>query len=377
MKKLGRRNFLKATGLSALPLFLPLSLTAKRPIFKEIKENNKTKVSFIGDGENLSPKSYLKNLTEIDETNKIGKDSYGNGGAVLALEQAFAKMTGKEAAIFVPTGTLANQLAISQLSGDRTKIFVQDTSHVYRDEADASQSVFHKRLMPLAKEESYFSANELIDAIENLPNKEVFKSGVGAVSIENPVRRKMGTTVPIDEISKISAYCKQNNIGLHLDGARIFLASAWTGISINEYAQYFDTVYISLYKYLGSGGGAILCGDKAFIDEIPHLIKVHGGTIYQNWMNAAMALHKLETIETILSKVVENANILQEGLNRLDGLKVKPLENGTNIYQIAISDSVDGPNFTKKLSQEYGIEMIPFNGNGESILMMNETLLKM
>src|SRR5207342_3190460 len=127
-------------------------------------------------------------------------------------------------------------------------------------EADAAQSVFNKRLMPLAKNETYFTAQQLQNAIENLNNEEVFKSGVGAVSIESPVRRTDGRAVPLDEIIKISAYCRSNRIGLHLDGARIFMASAWTGTPVKEYASYFDTVYISLYKYFGAGGGAVLSG---------------------------------------------------------------------------------------------------------------------
>src|SRR5678815_5809724 len=92
-------------------------------------------------------------------------------------------------------------------------------------------------------------------------------------------RRTDGRMIPIDEIKKISEYCRSKNIKLHLDGARIYMASAWSGVSINEYSTYFDTVYISLYKYLGASGGAILCGDKALIEKMPHMIKIHGGNM--------------------------------------------------------------------------------------------------
>lgn len=99
-------------------------------------------------------------------------------------------------------------------------------------------------------------AQQLQNAVENLKTDEYLQTGIGAVSIENPVRRSDGRFVPFEEIKKISAYCRSNNIKLHLDGARIYMASAWTGVPVKEYGSYFDTVYISLYKYLGASGGA-------------------------------------------------------------------------------------------------------------------------
>lgn len=375
MKKLDRRNFLKATSLSAIPLLLPVSLRASPLVNVGDKLENNKSVSFIGDGASLSPTEYIDKLRLIDEDVEINKDTYGKGGVVAVLEEAFADITGKEAAIYIPTGTLANQLAISQLSAEKTKVFVQDTSHIYRDEADAAQAVFRKRLMPLAEEAVYFTAGELASAIDSLSSKEVFKSGVGVVSIENPVRRKMGATVPLKEIEAISQFCKQNDIKMHLDGARLFLASAWTGTTIKAYSLPFDTVYISLYKYLGAAGGAMLCGDRSFIDKIPHLIKVHGGTIYQNWMNAAVALEKLKTIEETLLLVVEKANRVVKGLNELEKVEVKAVESGTNIYTIKIAKGVDKEAFINKLVSLYQIEMIPLNDQNESILMMNETIL--
>jgi threonine aldolase len=375
MKKLDRRNFLKATSLSAIPLLLPVSLRASPLVNVGDKLENNKSVSFIGDGASLSPTEYIDKLRLIDEDVEINKDTYGKGGVVAVLEEAFADITGKEAAIYIPTGTLANQLAISQLSAEKTKVFVQDSSHIYRDEADAAQAVFRKRLMPLAEEAVYFTAGELASAIDSLSSKEVFKSGVGVVSIENPVRRKMGATVPLKEIEAISQFCKQNDIKMHLDGARLFLASAWTGTTIKAYSLPFDTVYISLYKYLGAAGGAMLCGDRSFIDKIPHLIKVHGGTIYQNWMNAAVALEKLKTIEETLLLVVEKANRVVKGLDELEKVEVKAVESGTNIYTIKIAKGVDKEAFINKLVRLYQIEMIPLNDQNESILMMNETIL--
>ena len=303
------------------------------------------------------------------------KDRYGVGGVVEALEKKFTAITGKEKAIFMPSGTMANEFAIAVLSGANSKVFVQDTSHVYRDEADAAQTVFQKRLMPLAKGEAFFTAQQLEDAVKKLPAEEVFETGIGAVSIENPVRRADGRMVPLEEIRKISAYCRSNNIKLHLDGARIYMASAWSGVSVKEYASYFDTIYISLYKYLGASGGAILCGDKAVIDKMPRLIKIHGGSMYGNWTNAAMALHRLEGIETRLQDAVKRANEVFAELNKLQGVKINALDGGTNIYRIEFSKSINGTKLQEKLNKEYNIRMARPDGKNQTQVTVNETLL--
>jgi threonine aldolase len=95
-------------------------------------------------------------------------------------------------------------------------------------------------------------------------------------------------------------------------------------VSIKEYASYFDTVYISLYKYLGASGGAILCGDKALIEKMPHMIKIHGGNMFGNWLNAAMASYKLDGIEERLREAIKRSKEIFTSLNQIQGLKISP-----------------------------------------------------
>lgn len=319
--------------------------------------------------------AYIEQLMNAHAKQAIKVDRYGNGGAVLELEKKFAEITGKEKAIYMPSGTMANQFAIAVLSGDNTKVFVQDTSHVYRDEADAAQSVFNKRLMPLAKNETYFTAAALQQAVEGLGNEEVFKSGIGCVSIENPVRRTDERVVPLEEIKKISTYCRANNIKLHLDGARIYMASAWSGVSIKEYASYFDTIYISLYKYLGASGGAILCGDKEVIDKMPHLIKIHGGNMFGNWLNAVVAMNRLEGVEERLQDAIKMSKEIIAGFNKIPGCKISALDGGSNTYAFKIPPTVNGQKFAENLASKYFIRMAPPNKNGEAKITVNETWL--
>ena len=372
MSRFNRRNFLKASGLSIIPAMLPAMPAQAEEILSAPPEG--PVIRFFGDSDSYNPSQYLEQLQAFHKKKPIERDNYGNGGSVAALEKKFEEITGKEKAIFLPTGTMANQFAIAVLSGNNTKVFVQDTSHVYRDEADAAQSVFQKRLMPLAMGETFFTAEALQQSIESLTREEVFSSGIGAVSIENPVRRTNGCMMPVEEIKKVHAYCRSNNIPMHLDGARIFIASAWSGISVKEYSSYFDTVYISLYKYLGASAGAILCGDKNLIAKMPHLMKIHGGAMYNNWANAAMALYKLETVEESFRNVVLKSSEIFAAFNKTKGLQVTPFLHGTNIYTLKLDPTVNAKVLQEELSRQFNIRIPPANNKHEIIISVNETI---
>lgn len=374
MTNFNRRRFLKATGLSALPLIAPALPAIAATLEKHSPQANEKEVSFNGDGVLYDPASYTAKLNEIHAKQPIVLDFYGNGGSVTALEKKFAEITGKEKAIYMPTGTMANQLAIHVLSGDNTKVFVQENSHIYRDEADAAQSVFNKRLIPVSKGQGIFTADDLKEVVEYHRKAEVFASGMGAVSIESPVRRADGKMIPIAEMRNITAYAKQQGFKLHLDGARLYMAAVWEGVSIAEYSSLFDTVYISLYKYLGASGGAILCGDKSVIDKMPHLVKIHGGNMFGNWNNAAMALYHLETLETKLKQSKKRGEELFAALNKLPEIKVSHVPGGTNIYTAELAKSVKLMPFAMALMKE-GIRVNRPPEDGLLRLVVNETIL--
>lgn len=378
MKNNNRRDFLKKSALSTLPFLIPTVGFSSVPYVgskEEAISKNKGSVNFIYDGLAFSPQEYLEKLNEINKTKPIESDFYGNGGETSVLENEFAKITGKEKAIYLPTGTMANQLTIKLLNEGNTKAIVPENAHVFRDEADAAQSVHKLRLVPIGKGKPYFELEDLESAVSYLNKNEVFKSGLGTVVIENPVRRAGGRVVPIETIKEIAKYCKENGYKLHLDGARLHLASAYTGVSISEYTSYFDTVYISLYKYLNAAGGAILCGDSNFIDQIPHQIKVHGGTVFQNWQNTSMALHYLNGIEMRWKNVTQSANKLISALNKIDGISIVALTNGTNIYDLKLEEKIRLKDFANVLYHDYNIRLGRANENGIVKFAINESLL--
>lgn len=377
-KENDRRDFLKKASLSTVPFLFPAigsSTISMDETLVKTKTEDSFPVNFMYDGLDLPPKQYIEKLQEIDNSKSIEADYYGNGGATKALEEEFAKITGKEKAIYLPTGTMANQLAIKLLNENNTKVIVPENSHVFRDEADAAQSVHGKRLIPVGKGKPYFEANDVMNTIEYTNNNEVFKSGLGTVVIENPVRRADGTFVPIETIKEISNYCKQNNYKMHLDGARIHLASAYSNIEISEYASFFDTVYISLYKYLHAAGGAILCGNAEIIDQISHQIKILGGTIFQSWTNTSMALHYLNGIEERWDEVIlRSENIISE-LNKIRGISFTKLQNGTNIYYLQGSDGINFKKLALFLYSEHNIWLRQADKKGIVKFVINESLM--
>ncbi len=373
-----RRYFLKKCGLSTASLLLPVAGIKAMPLLElqnKMANNAKIPVNFIYDGLAFSPQEYLEKLNEINKKKPIEPDFYGNGGVTKLIEEEFATMTGKEKAIYLPTGTMANQLAIKLLNENNTKVIVPENSHIFRDEADAAQSVHNKRLIPVGKGKRYFDLDDLKSAIDYTNNNEVFKSGLGTVVIENPVRRADGTFVPIDVIKDISKYCKENSYKMHLDGSRIHIASAFNNISLSEYASYFDTVYISLYKYLNAAGGAILCGDAKIIEQISHQIKILGGTVFQSWNNTSMALHYLEGINERWDEVVIKSEKIITALNKLNGVSITSLKNGTNIYDLTLSNEISLKKLAIFLYNEHNIWLGRANDKGIVKFTVNESLL--
>lgn len=368
-----RREFLRSGSLAVVPFLAPFSPSTHQAFSKTTKN---AIVDFTFDGVFLSPLEYARKLEEIAGQRNLGRDFYGNGGIVKELEEKMAAITGKEKALFMPSGTMANEFSLRVLSGDKTKVFVQETSHIYRDEGDAAQAVHNKRLIPVAKGKAAITFEELKAAIDYHNQGEVFKSGIGVISIEVPVRRCDAQLVDIKEIRKISEFARANDIKMHLDGARIHLASAYSGISVKEYSSYFDTVYISLYKYLGATGGAILCGEEEVLKQMPHLMKIFGGTVFGAWPYAAVALHYLEGFEDRIQKAVRQSEELFKQLNQLPGLTIRPVPNGTYIHHLLLDKSINSRKLSGHLSEKNNIEIYSRpEPAGHITLRLTETLL--
>src|SRR5258707_4098296 len=250
-------------------------------------------VQFRSDGLGLSPLAYARLLADIAEPRGIAPDDYSRGGVVAELEERMAALLGKEAAIFLPTGTLANHLAVRLLAQRGRRILVQQESHLWNDEGDCATQLSGLTLVPLASGRATFTLAEVEEAVAGAPEMRVAVP-VGAISIETPVRRVAGEAFDPAEMRAISTFARLRGIGLHLDGARLLLEAAYTGIAPSDTAALFDTVYVSLWKYLNAASGAILAGPHALIDDLYHQRRMFGGSLPHAWPYATVALHFLD-----------------------------------------------------------------------------------
>src|SRR6266851_2042362 len=293
-------------------------------------------VQFRSDGLGLSPSAYARLLAEIAETRGIAPDDYSRDGVVAELEARMAALLGKEVAIFLPTGTLANHLAVRLLAPHGRRILVQHESHLWNDEGDCATQLSGLTLIPLASGRATFTLAEVEEAVEGAPEMRVAVP-VGAISIETPVRRVAGEAFDFAEMRRIAAFAGERGIGLHLDCARLLIESVYTGIAPADYAALFDTVYVSLYKYLNAAAGAILAGPRALLDDLFHQRRMFGGGLPHVWPYAAVALHYLDGFAERFTAAAAACDKLLAGLAEHPRVRVERPAGATNVSLIHVA----------------------------------------
>jgi threonine aldolase len=293
-------------------------------------------VQFRSDGLGLSPGEYARLLGEIAATRGICTDDYSCGGVVAELEAKMATLLGKEAAVFLPTGTLANHLAVRLLARTGRRVLVQAESHLWNDEGDCAQTLSGLALVPLAPGRATVSLAEIQTAAAGAPGMRVAVP-VGAISIETPVRRVAGQAFDPKELAAISGFARERGIGLHLDGSRLLLEAAYTGIAPGATAALFDTVYVSLWKYLNAANGAILAGPRNLLDGLYHQRRMFGGSLPRAWPDAAVALHYLDGFADRFGRAVEVAKALFAALHDHKRVSIDCTGPATNVTPLRVS----------------------------------------
>jgi threonine aldolase len=326
-------------------------------------------VYLSGDGINLSPQGYAALLADLVRKTEVAEDSYLLGGEVEGFERHWATLLGKETAVFMPSGTLANQLALRALAGSRRRVIVQELSHVYNDTGDACQTLSGLTLMPLATGTHTFTRADVEAVLTRTAGGRV-ATEVGAILVESPIRRLSGQMFDWDEARRVTAFAREKGIGTHLDGARLFIASAYTGISPAEYAAPFDTVYVSLWKYFNSGIGAILAGPRRVLDGMFHVRRMFGGNLATGWQVALVARHYMDGYLDRLKAAVRVSEAFYSEIARHPRVRVERVANGTNLTRVVLS-GVDASTVAQRLAT-HGIRM-PAGSGGAVTLGVNET----
>lgn len=363
MDGLTRRGFVETLGATAGLVRLPLPEAPDAPL------DDRT-VRLSGDGTGQSPAAFAALLQRLTAARDVGEDSYLLGGEVEAFERHWASLLGKEAAVFMPSGTLANHLALRAHAGTRRRVIVPETSHIYNDTGDACQTLSGLTLMPLVPNAATFTVADVEAVLSRTAGGRV-ATGVGALTIESPIRRLSGRMFDWDEAVRVTTWARGRGIGTHLDGARLFIASAYTGITPAEYAAPFDTVYVSLWKYFNCGQGAILAGPKRLLDDMFHTRRMFGGNLAVGWPAALVARHYMDGFVDRLKAAVRVSEEVYGGLASHPRVSITRVPQGTNVAHVTLRGA--DPKAVASSLRAAGVRMPAAAPDGVMTFGVNET----
>ncbi len=264
---------------------------------------------------------------------EVGDDVFGDDPTVARLEARVAEILGKEAAVFTPSGTMANQLALRTHTEPGDEILIDANAHIYYYESGAPAALAGVMCRCLPGVRGVFSAADVEAALR--PADPHFPP-TKLVCVENTHNRGGGSVWPLERIREIAEVSRRHGLRLHLDGARLWNAAVATGVPERDYAAHFDSVSVCFSKGLGAPIGSALCGSGEFIRRARRFRKMYGGGMRQAGIIAAGALYALEYHRTRLAEDHTNARALADGLNQLPGLKIDPSTVQTNLVFVRV-----------------------------------------
>ena len=281
----------------------------------------------------------------------VGDDVFGEDATVNSLEERVASMFEKEAAIFTPSGSLANQLAIRMLVAPGEELLAETFSHIVRAELGAA-AVFSG-----ITTRTWFAPRGLLnaeDAIEIArPDSGPYQVSTTAIAVENTHNFGGGTIQPLSEIAKLHKMASAKGMKLHLDGARIWNAHIASGVALHEYAKFFETVSVCLSKGLGAPIGSLMLSTKENISRARVWRKRYGAGMRQVGILAAAGHYALDTNLSLLKNDHSRAHFLAEKLHSIVPSIVNPVYVETNIVSLDLSElSLNAAEFAVQLKNE-------------------------
>jgi threonine aldolase len=259
---------------------------------------------------------------------EVGDDVYGEDPSINRLEELSAEMMGKEAAMFVPSGTMGNQIAVLTHTRPGTEIILEADSHIYYYESAAASVFAGVQPRPLPGKRGSMPASLVEWAIRQ---DDIHLPPTSLICLENTHNRAGGTVVPLADMQAVYDVACRHNIPVHLDGARIFNAAIAAGVPVKEFTSCTTSVQFCLSKGLGAPVGSIIAGPADFMSEARRWRKRLGGGMRQAGIIAAAGIVALETMVDRLAEDHANARLLAEGLAGLKGIEFNPEDVDTNI----------------------------------------------
>ncbi|MBI1385742.1 MAG: aminotransferase class I/II-fold pyridoxal phosphate-dependent enzyme [Rhizobiales bacterium] len=290
---------------------------------------------------------------------EVGDDVFSDDPTVNRLEAETARLVGKEAALFVPSGTMANQIALRLHLRPGQFVAAETGSHVLRVEAGATAGVSGVAAIAIAGEAGKFTPEQLESAlpIRHPEMRLLDHYRPGLVWMENTHNAGGGTVWRPDTTAAVAEVARREGCRLHLDGARLWNAAVALGLTEAELAAPFDTVSVCFSKGLGAPVGSAIAGSRDLIARARGIRSQFGGGMRQAGILAAAALHALENHRARLAEDHANALAFARGIADAPGIKVEPAGVETNIVRIDL-ETIDAGTFVDALAAE-GVRMLP------------------
>ena len=298
---------------------------------------------------------------------EVGDDVYGEDPTVNRLQERAAEIFEKDAALFVPTGSMGNQTAVKLHTRPGQEVIIEERGHIYNFEM-ATMSAFSGALARPVKSNDgsgILTWDEIASALHS--NSAYYVAPTGLIALENSHNLAGGSVLTRERTEDVCARAHEKNLPVHLDGARIFNAAAALGETVANLARPADSVMFCLSKGLGAPVGSMLLGTRAFIDEARVVRKMLGGGMRQAGVLAAAGLVALEESPKQLPEDHANAKRLAEGVAELPGVKIDPEKVVTNIVIFDVAETGQTADAICAQLREHGILA---SGLGSSIRMV-------
>lgn len=266
---------------------------------------------------------------------EVGDDVFGEDPTVNELERRTAATFGMEAGVFVPTGTMANQIAVRVHCRPQDEILLESTSHIYVWEAGGAAALSGATCRTIDGRFGRLSVGDLEGKIRP-GDMHVVRTRL--VSLENTHNRGGGTVYSTDAVSAISRWARQNGLAMHLDGARIWNAMVRTGVPANKWGEMFDTVAVCFSKGLGAPVGSMLLGPRDLIAQGRRVRKLFGGAMRQVGYLAAACQYGLDHHIERLAEDHENAQTIAKAVAEVPGFTLAPPEVETNLVWFEVDE---------------------------------------
>jgi threonine aldolase len=264
---------------------------------------------------------------------EVGDDVYGEDPTIKTLEELGAEIMGKEAALFVPSGTMGNQIAVMVHTQRGDEIICEAESHIYYYEVGGLAYLAGVQVRTLVGTRGAISADSIKNVIRG---SDIHQPRTALICLENTHNRAGGTCYALGELASIQELASQKGIGVHMDGARIFNAAVAKNSKVNQLAQYVDTVSFCLSKGLCAPVGSLLVGSKDFISKARRYRKMLGGGMRQAGIVAAAGIVAIKTMTERLTEDHYNARRLAEAVAEM-GFKIDLDTVETNIVIFDVS----------------------------------------